>query len=457
MGPYEGWELCGYWVVGLGDLSWLESTSESKEVLRQKLEDKFPNTPSALGKNRNQIACFVLEIKTGDYVLACDGGTVLGIGKVTGDYQYEETVHFRHRRSVEWLSLEEWKMPTTEGLQTTVYTMRKSNDNILAVERRVQNPEKIPPITTLPVVKGSQFPKWDGIKGRIREVLEHKSQVILYGPPGTGKTYWAEKAALDLAAFQAYGKFYDQLMPEQQVEIRGNAATGFVRTCCFHPAYGYEDFLEGYRPEPMTDGMSFVLQPGIFKQLCKDAQQQPDKHFYLIIDEINRGDIPRIFGELLTVLEKDKRGRKIILPLSREEFSVPSNVFVIGTMNTADRSISLLDAALRRRFGFIELMPDSLLFGNDSIDGIPLALWFDALNARICEHVGKDARNLQIGHSYLLPGGKLVKDMASFKRSLQDEIIPLLEEYCYQDFTALQNILTSFHWNGKTGYSTRAI
>jgi 5-methylcytosine-specific restriction protein B len=319
--------------------------------------------------------------------------------------------------------------------------MRKSNDNILAVERRVQNPEKIPPITTLPVVKGSQFPKWDGIKGRIREVLEHKSQVILYGPPGTGKTYWAEKAALDLAAFQAYGKFYDQLMPEQQVEIRGNAATGFVRTCCFHPAYGYEDFLEGYRPEPMTDGMSFVLQPGIFKQLCKDAQQQPDKHFYLIIDEINRGDIPRIFGELLTVLEKDKRGRKIILPLSREEFSVPSNVFVIGTMNTADRSISLLDAALRRRFGFIELMPDSLLFGNHSIDGIPLALWFDALNARICEHVGKDARNLQIGHSYLLPGGKLVKDMASFKRSLQDEIIPLLEEYCYQDFTALQKIL----------------
>ena len=127
--------------------------------------------------------------------------------------------------------------------------------------------------------------------------------------------------------------------------------------------------------------------------------------------------------------------------MSREEFSVPSNVFVIGTMNTADRSISLLDAALRRRFGFVELMPDSSLFGNHSIDGIPLAPWFDALNARICEHVGKDARNLQIGHSYLLPGGKLVKDMASFKRSLQDEIIPLLEEYCYQDFTTLQKIL----------------
>ena len=141
-------------------------------------------------------------------------------------------------------------------------------------------------------------------------MLEHKGQVVLYGPPGTGKTYWAEKAALDLAAFPAYGKFYEQLLPEQQIEVRGNAATGLVRTCCFHPAYGYEDFLEGYRPEVMADGMGFILRPGIFKQLCNDAQQQPDKRFFLIIDEINRGDIPRIFGELLTVLEKDKRGRR---------------------------------------------------------------------------------------------------------------------------------------------------
>ena len=183
---------------------------------------------------------------------------------------------------------------------------------------------------------------------------------------------------------------FEQLAAEQQVEVRGNPSKALVRTCCFHPAYGYEDFLKATGRKQWTDGVGFILRPGIFKQRCaRDAEQQPNKRFFLIIDEINRGDIPRIFGELLTVLEKDKRGKKIILPLSREEFSVPSNIFIIGTMNTADRSISLLDAALRRRFGFVELMPDSSLFENVSIDGIPIAPWFDALNARICEHVGK--------------------------------------------------------------------
>ena len=107
--------------------------------------------------------------------------------------------------------------------------------------------------------------------------------------------------------------------------------------------------------------MTFALRDGIFKQLCRDAEAQPERQFYLIIDEINRGDIPRIFGELLTVIEKDKRGKPVILPLSRSAFRVPPNVLLIGTMNTADRSIALLDTALRRRFGFVELMPDVAL------------------------------------------------------------------------------------------------
>src|SRR5215203_6742640 len=109
--------------------------------------------------------------------------------------------------------------------------------------------------------------------------------------------------------------------------------------------------------------------------------------FLLIIDEINRGDIPRIFGELLTVLEKDKRGHPVTLPLSRAPFRVPDNVYLIGTMNTADRSIALLDTALRRRFGFIELMPDSSVLGDAVVTGIPVGLWLDALNRRICEHI----------------------------------------------------------------------
>jgi 5-methylcytosine-specific restriction protein B len=214
-----------------------------------------------------------------------------------------------------------------------------------------------------------------------------------------------------------------------------------VRLCCFHPAYGYEDFIEGYRPEAVSGQLSFRLRDGLFKRLCADATRTPDRNYYLIIDEVNRGDIPRIFGELLTVLEKDKRGKAVVLPVSGESFVVPPNVFLVGTMNTADRSISLLDAALRRRFGFVELMPDASVLKAHSVEGIPLGPWLDALNRRICEHVGRDARNLQVGHSYLLQGGKPVKDIAALRRALRDDILPLLEEYCYEDFAALQSIL----------------
>ena len=153
------------------------------------------------------------------------------------------------------------------------------------------------------------------------------------------------------------------------------------------------------------DEISRLVFVAVSLSLVQDARESPKQKFYLIIDEINRGDIPRIFGELLTVLEKDKRGKNIILPVSQDVFSVPKNVFIIGTMNTADRSISLLDAALRRRFGFMELMPDSSVLGGSSVAGIPLRAWFDALNTRIRENVGRDSRNLQIGHSYLMQAG----------------------------------------------------
>jgi 5-methylcytosine-specific restriction protein B len=188
--------------------------------------------------------------------------------------------------------------------------------------------------------------------------------------------------------------------------------------------------------------MAFVRRDGIFKQLCDAAQADPEHNFYLIIDEINRGDVPRIFGELLTVLEKDKRGKAVLLPLSETPFQVPKNVYLIGTMNTADRSIALLDTALRRRFGFIELMPDYEVLRDPLVGGdIPLAPWLEALNRRILEHVGRDARNLQIGHAYLLDGGKPVSNFARFSRVVQEDIIPLLEEYCYEDYTALEKIL----------------
>jgi 5-methylcytosine-specific restriction enzyme B len=215
-----------------------------------------------------------------------------------------------------------------------------------------------------------------------------------------------------------------------------------VRLCTFHPGYGYEDFVEGLRPRTTSsEEMVFEPRDGVFKRLCRDASKQGEhRHFFLVVDEINRGDVPRIFGELITIIEQDKRGIRIILPVTGTSFLVPDNVFLIGTMNTADRSISLLDAALRRRFGFVELMPDSTLFAGRNIGGLPLGAWLDALNERLRKYLKRDARNLQIGHAYLLPP-QPVTSVADFARVLRDDIIPLLEEYCYDDFQTLGDIL----------------
>src|SRR5207237_10048589 len=171
-------------------------------------------------------------------------------------------------------------------------------------------------ITT--IARVSATPRLTGIPARIESVLERKWQVILYGPPCTGKTYWAEVTARELVARSCFGTPFEQLTGDQKALILGddNNSHGLVRLCSFHPAYGYEDFLEGFRPETVNGQMHFTLKDGVFKKVCQDAYARPDHGFYLIIDEINRGDIPRIFGELLSVLEKDKRGKAILLPLT---------------------------------------------------------------------------------------------------------------------------------------------
>jgi 5-methylcytosine-specific restriction protein B len=427
----------------LGDISWLDGKKETVAKLKSLLAKAYPNDPRTTGREGSQLTQFVVGISEGDIVLAADGMAILGIGRVLGGYEFHSEFDFPHQRQVEWLTDDEWQMPeASEGLQSTVRELGKSNENLLAIERHLQSPS-----VRVPDKKESQTTinrpvRLTGVPGRIQSVLERKSQVVLYGPPGTGKTFWAENTANDLAALSAYGKLFEALDEAERTAVIGHGDNaGLVRLCCFHPAYGYEDFLEGYRPKTVNGQVSFELRDGVFKNLCKDANASPERSFYLIVDEINRGDIPRIFGELLTTLEKDKRGKRIILPVSQEIFSVPRNVFLIGTMNTADRSISLLDAALRRRFGFVELMPDSSVLKDSAVAGIALKAWLDALNTRIRDHVGRDARNLQIGHSYLMQGGSPLKDLATLKRAIRDDIIPLLEEYCYEDYGTLGNIL----------------
>lgn len=430
-----GWEA-------VGDLSTLERSQPGKDGVRALVEKHYPGLASVVSRSANQLFQFVVGAQERDLVMAMEGGRVLGIGRVSGGYTYQPgDGPFPHRRAVEWLRVGEWKLPDLEGLRTTFVPIRKPINIIEAEARLLGVDRKKPPITTPPLGPGAKPTPpslLTGVLARIQAVLQRKRQVILFGPPGTGKTYWAERASEELAARSWFGVDAQQLDEPKRATLRKEGA---LEICSFHPAYGYEDFLEGYRPEQHDGALSFALRDGIFKVLCARASLNPGKNYYLIIDEINRGDIPRIFGELLTVLERDKRGRPITLPLSGRAFSVPDNVYVIGTMNTADRSIALLDAALRRRFGFVELLPDSSTLAGVSVAGLPLGPWLDELNRRVIEHAGRDARHLQVGHSYLLAGGHPVRDLSRFVEVLRDDIIPLLEEYCYEDFEALERIL----------------
>jgi 5-methylcytosine-specific restriction enzyme B len=415
----------------LPDMTATLQAADPREALRnsllENLGERGENTRDA-----SQLYAFAAKMEVGDTVLACHGPRVFGVGEVTGPYEYaNDGTDWPHRRAVRWIDEGEWTHAALDTPSRRVVQAVRDLDVLVESERhKLGGTIVVPP----PTVEGLR-----GVPLRIQEILERKGQVVLFGPPGTGKTYWAKRAAIELAARKNLQIGAAQLTEAQRERLLGRE--GYIRACTFHPAYGYEDFLEGYRPHTVDGQLSFQMRAGVFKQLCQTAAANLDSSYYLIIDEINRGDIPRIFGELLTLLEKDKRSQTAILPVSGDSFSVPPNVFVIGTMNTADRSIALLDAALRRRFGFVELMPDSSLLDRVVIEGMDLRAWFQALNGRIIEELGGDARNLQIGHAYLLMDGKPVSTLSQLACILRDDVVPLIQEYCYEDTEALERIL----------------
>ena len=228
--------------------------------------------------------------------------------------------------------------------------------------------------------------------------------------------------------------------PDLEFESEDAEGIGQLTRVTFHPSYSYEDFVEGYKPVPTGTGqLDLRMTDGVFKQVCRTAQANPGQTYLLVIDEINRGNIPKIFGELITLLEMDKRGMTVVLPQSRETFAVPPNVFLLGTMNTADRSIKLLDAALRRRFAFIELMPDTAPLEGGKVGDLDLAVFLGALNAKIAATEGREK---QIGHSFLLESdGQPVATPEALSQRFRYEILPLLQEYAYEDYAELASYI----------------
>lgn len=374
-----------------------------------------------------ELKLFVSKMQPGHLVMTVSGSEIF-IGEITGDLAQIESPGRRSnlRRPTSWINAEEPLLERTlparlagrlrasaDILDLTEFygdiadlvgvDTEDDSDDLVSLDKpeasvslRHLNSEELPGV----------FIGLEWVNELI-DVLNVKSQVILYGPPGTGKTFLAQEIAEALAGTQQ------------------------VTLVQFHPSYAYEDFFEGYRPAGGADGgVSLQLVPGPFRKVVDLARANPTEPFFLIIDEINRANLAKVFGELYFLLEY--RDRSIDLLYSSGDsgpaFSLPANVYIIGTMNTADRSIALVDAAMRRRFGFLSLHPE-----DENLDQVLRAWLVDRgmpedradllveLNRRIAD------KDFKIGPSYLM--SPWTADDAGLERIWKTSILPLLEEY----------------------------
>jgi 5-methylcytosine-specific restriction protein B len=306
--------------------------------------------------------------------------------------------------------------------QGSLFALNEEQFEIIRAIIDEKNPP-IPPATLKPYTKHDALSEMFISEGELAGIisrLRRKKNVILQGPPGVGKTFVARRLAFLMMGVKDASR---------------------VQMVQFHQSYAYEDFIQGYRPN--EDGR-FTIKPGIFYEFCRKAQRDPERDYFFIIDEINRGNLSKIFGELMMLIEHDKRGPSFAIPLTYARsgddlFYIPDNFYLIGMMNTADRSLSLVDYALRRRFAFVTLHPKfaSERFAESLADGGAPNDLINKIRERVGvlnKEIAADERNLgpgyQIGHSYFCPGSdgqSLDEDW--YREVIESEIRPLLEEY----------------------------
>lgn len=288
----------------------------------------------------------------------------------------------------------------------------------------------------------------------VTKPVVYPKNVIFYGAPGTGKTYQTINRAvaiIDQKPLSEINAMDRNELRARYEELRGQGRIAFVT---FHQSYSYEDFIVGIFPDFQNKDLKYVTRSGSFKTLC-DLAKENEGNFVMIIDEINRGNISKIFGELITLIEDSKRIGEpeetiVTLPYPDEQgwdkFGVPSNVYIIGTMNTADRSIQHVDTALRRRFKFEEILPDSSLFASTNItvgsETLNIGKMLDRMNQRIQRYYDREH---VVGHSYyirLRDSGLTGQDALEMLGEIfRENIIPLLQDYFFEDYAKIQKVL----------------
>ena len=419
----------------------------------ERLSKYYDRTYPTRKPTRLALMCwlFAKKMRPGDVVFARQSGTQLYIaGLVTSDYQFDGSRdNYEHFRDIQWLTTVPVDVPEVSRVITVALTDITTWDAEVAdlCRRLGIDITHLPEVTT---PNPSAQPNGS-------TSMNKPTNVILYGPPGTGKTFHTKEHAVTLCN----GKANPATLKDDFAKLVTDKRVAFVT---FHQSYDYSDFIIGFKPVPSASGMSFEVRKGVLMRLAEEAEKNPHLPYLLIIDEINRGNISKIFGELITLIEADKRrdgdfALEVTLPCAFKgndgketcQFSLPSNVHLLGTMNTADRSIALLDTALRRRFKFVRKEPKPELLHAD-LDGVKLPKLLTKLNGILTEAFSPDH---QIGHAWLPMKFDAKATSADLIAAFEDKILPLLDEWYYDDANGKEALVAQLTEGGKV--TTKAL